>query len=160
MAQFPWFSWVALKIEIAKCFVLSMWQQNQTNFFPLYVSVQMIKLQGVCSRNFERRRGQDEHRLKIMNYMYCMFIKRTIPGGVNKKIVINNHITYTYVYIYIQDVVYTDWDASDCLFRNICHETLNCPRNPVFNCNSTNFCSPLIFIKVIIFSACGKDYWK
>lgn len=96
-----WFSWVALKIELAKCFVLSMWQQNQTNFFPLYVSVQMIKLQGVCSRNFERRRGQDEHRLKIMNYMYCMFIKRTIPGGVNKKIVINNGNIITYKMLYI-----------------------------------------------------------
>lgn len=101
MAQFPWFSWVALKIELAKCFVFSMWQQNQTNFFPLYVSVQMIKLQGVCSRNFERRRGQDEHRLKIMNYMYCMFIKRTIPGGVNKKIVINNGNIITYKMLYI-----------------------------------------------------------
>lgn len=101
MAQFPWFSWVALKIELAKCFVFSMWQQNQTNFFPLYVSVQMIKLQWVCSRNFERRRGQDEHRLKIMNYMYCMFIKRTIPGGVNKKIVINNGNIITYKMLYI-----------------------------------------------------------
>lgn len=77
-----------------------------------------------------------------------MFIKRTIPGGVNKKIVINNGNIITYKMLYIPVG----------MLLTVYLETLNCPRNPVFNCNSTNFCSPLFFIKVIIFSACGKDY--
>lgn len=33
--------------------------------------------------------------------MYCMLIKRTIPGGVNKKIVINNGNIITYKMLYI-----------------------------------------------------------
>lgn len=33
--------------------------------------------------------------------MYCMFIRRTIPGGVNKKIVINNGNIIIYKMFYI-----------------------------------------------------------
>lgn len=36
-----------------------------------------------------------------MNYMYCMFIKRIIFGGVNKKIVINNGNIIIYKMLYI-----------------------------------------------------------